>query len=315
MFDDTDVATLEYIRPIYDHLSRLGLMTTKSVWSLDYAGTSDFQGTSTLEDPAFAAYMRELHDRGFEIAFHGATMESSARPDIKRALEVFARETGGPPAMYASHSNNRDNLYWGRDRFSFRALQWIYTRLKSERTDYFQGHTEGSEYFWGDLAQRHFRYVRGFTFAAVDLMTLGIPLTYRRPDTPWVNRWFISADAENVEEFNALLTSKSQQALEDAGGVCIVSTHFGKGFVERGELHPVTRRVLDELAAREGWFVPVSRILDLYVEQLGCPVLGGLPLLAIEARWLIDSLSRNRRHLPYRATEVEYLARAMGSTS
>ena len=55
IFDDTDVATLEYIRPIYELLDRLGFRTTKSVWSLPYQGSSEYEGSATLDDPEYAS--------------------------------------------------------------------------------------------------------------------------------------------------------------------------------------------------------------------------------------------------------------------
>ena len=69
IFDDTDVATLDYIRPIYELLDRLGFRTTKSVWSLPFNGPSDYQGSDSLADPEYASYARHLQERGFEIAF------------------------------------------------------------------------------------------------------------------------------------------------------------------------------------------------------------------------------------------------------
>jgi hypothetical protein len=202
---------------------------------------------------------------------------------------------------------NRDNLSWGVERLAFRATRGIYALLKRERRGHFQGHRPESEWFWGDLALKHLRYVRSFTFATPDLLALDLPVVYRRDDTPFVQHWFISADADNVEEFNALLGSHEQTALERAGGLCIISTHFGKGFVEKGRVHPETQRLLRELSARGGWFAPVSELLDAYVAQAGCPRLSGLPLLAMELRWLRDGLRRRGAARAYRPTELEYL--------
>src|SRR5579859_3669147 len=120
IFDDTDVATLEYIRPIYELLERLGFRTTKSVWPLHYDGPSDYQGSDTLADPDYAKYVCHLQERGFEIAFHGARMETSERAEIVAAIEKYKQILGRHPRAYAAHAYNRDNLYWGADRFRFR---------------------------------------------------------------------------------------------------------------------------------------------------------------------------------------------------
>src|SRR3974377_48918 len=60
IIDDTDMATLEVVRPIYDHLFSLGLRTTKTVWvtrperpAAKAADTGD-----TLERKDYAAYVR-----------------------------------------------------------------------------------------------------------------------------------------------------------------------------------------------------------------------------------------------------------------
>src|SRR5579862_1592846 len=131
IFDDTDVATLEYIRPIYELLDRLGFRTTKSVWPLPYQGSSEYEGSATLEDCEYAAYIRDLQERGFEIAFHGARMESTERSEIRKALEVYQQNLGRYPTAYAAHGHNSDNLYWGVDRFRFRFWRWLYAAARS----------------------------------------------------------------------------------------------------------------------------------------------------------------------------------------
>lgn len=307
IFDDTDVATLDSIRPLYDYMYELGILTTKSVWSLDYEGDSNYRGSHTLENQAYADYMRELQKCGFEIGFHGATMESAARPEIKKALQKYSDVLGAPPQIYAAHSYNRDNLYWGAARFSSRLLRRLYTRMSGEKLDYFQGHEAQSPYFWGDLAKQHIKYMRSFTFTDINLLNLNLPLVYRKNDTPWINNWFISCDAENVEEFNALLSSKNQTRIEKQKGVCIISTHLGKGFVGKGKVHPQTKRLLKELSDRNGWFVPVSNILDLYGAQNGYPQLNSWQNFRVESKWYSGSFKRRLQRKQYHATEVQYL--------
>src|SRR5262249_50178348 len=133
VFDDTDVATLDSIKPVYDYLDELGIHTTKSVWAKNFSGESDYQGSHTLENTAFADYTRELLKRGFEIGFHGATMESARREDIEQSLARFESVVGAQPSIYAAHGMNRDNLYWGVDRLAFKVTQWFYKLLKRER--------------------------------------------------------------------------------------------------------------------------------------------------------------------------------------
>jgi hypothetical protein len=315
IFDDTDVATLESVRPLYDLLSELGFRTTKTTWSFDFAGASSYEGTHTLECERYTRYLRELAALGFEIAFHGATMESARRERTAAALELFRHSIGTMPRSYASHALNRDNLYWGVHRFCFALTRWLYMRLRAEDPGYFQGHVADSPYFWGDLAAQHIEYVRSFTYSTFDLTRLAFPVVYRRNDTPWVKRWFITCDADNVEEFNGLLRSANQERLERDGGLCIISTHLGKGFVKEGEVHPVTRRLLTELSGRGGWFAPVSEILDFQCAHAGCQEIGRAVLLRMELRWFADSLIRRLRQRPYERTELPYLARSIAEAS
>lgn len=310
VFDDTDVATLASIRPLYDYLSELGIYTTKSVWSVGFDGASDYRGSDTLENPAYAAYMLELQRRGFEMAFHGAGMESMQRADIERGFVKFQEIFGRYPVINAAHGRNRDNLYWGSERFTSRFTKQLYSLLSGDHRDYFQGHKQESPFFWGDLALEHFKFVRSFTFTGINLLSGSSPVVYHSEETPWINAWFLSCDAENVEEFNALLASKNQESLEQDGGMCIVSTHFGKGFVENDRVHPQTTRILDELSKRDCWFAPVSQLLDFYVSHFGCVTTSRRQLFQLEMRWFIDSLSRRFRRKKYNPTEIAYLEKS-----
>src|SRR5450755_1705569 len=269
IFDDTDVATLEYIRPIYELLERLGFRTTKSVWPLSYQGSSEYEGSSTLEDSEYAKYMLHLQERGFEIAFHGARMESSERAEIHKAFEVYQHTLGRYPTAYAAHGHNRDNLYWGVDRFRFGLWRWLYAVAGRGRERHGEGHLTGSPFYWGDLAQRHLRYVRSFTYDELNLWKITPAIPYRTAGTPGVNAFFPSSFADNVEEFIELMSPTRQAQLEREGGLAIVGTHFGKGFLRDGRVHPQVVEILTRLSHRPGWFQPVSTLLDYLVEAQG----------------------------------------------
>lgn len=310
VFDDTDVATLESIRPVYDYLSEHGIYTTKTVWSIDWEGPSDYEGSHTLQNPAYAAYAQELKRRGFEIAFHGAGMESSERGQIDKALANFREAIGGYPTSNAAHGRNRDNLYWGTERFTYWITKRLYSLLSGDDRNYFQGHVKSSPYFWGDIARERIKYVRSFTYTGINLLERTTPVVYRNKKTPFVNAWFLTNDAENVEEFNALLSRANQEKLEKEGGLCIISTHFGKGFVKGDQLNAETARLLHELSKRECWFAPVSDLLDYYVSQVGLETLSAWQLLRLELSWFLDARRRRRTRKEYTPTELEYLNRA-----
>jgi hypothetical protein len=313
IFDDTDVATLESIRPMYELLDELGFRTTKSVWPLPYDGPSDYQGSDTLDDPEYASYIRHLQERGFEIAFHGARMESSERADISLALEIYKQNLGQYPTAYAAHGHNCDNLYWGADRFRFRLWRWLFAALGSGGLEQPpEGHLSESRFYWADLAERHLRYMRSFSYDDLNLWNITSVIPYRTEGTPGVHAFFPSAFADNVEEFIELLSPARQARLERECGLCIVGTHFGKGFVREGRVHPGVIEVLTSLSRRPGWFQPVSTVLDYLVgAQGGVARLEGYRLFRLEGLWFWHTIRRRRKLRAYEKTELPYLRRAI----
>ncbi len=296
IFDDTDVATLQSVMPVYDLLTALGMRTTKTVWPLSYNGNSDFAGSHTLEDSEYAKYIRELSKRGFEIAFHGATMASSERAETLRALGLFRETLGFYPRSCAAHAVNRENLYWGAARFGSHLLRRMYTAVSKRPTDFFQGHIEGTPWFWGDIAKQHFDYVRSFTFNTIDLWALTPHVCYEDSETPWVNHWFITADAESVEEFVELMNEANVDRLEREGGLCLLSTHFGKGFVNEGNIEKRAKHLLMNLARRNGWFVPVSEILDFLRASGLVNKISGTDRRWLELTWFLHAVRRRLKH-------------------
>ena len=81
--DDTDMARVETVAPVYRLLEELGLKAAKSVWPLPNRGAKSIYDTShTLADPEYAAFISDLKRRGFEITYHGAGMSSSSREEV-----------------------------------------------------------------------------------------------------------------------------------------------------------------------------------------------------------------------------------------
>jgi len=260
--DDTDVATVENVGPVYRMLEELGFRTTKTVWPLACPeGSRDFATSATLEDGPYLEFVLDLERRGFEIAYHGATMESSTRTRTERGLARFRELFGGPPRVYANHSYNRENLYWGAARLDDPLLRALYARAEGRPRQYYQGHIPGSPWWWGDLAGE-ITYVRNLTFSEINLLRVNPSMPYRDARRPAVSWWFSATDAENVDEFNDLLVPAAQDRLEREGGVCIVATHLGKGFAPDGKVNAEAQRLLERLSAKPGWFVPVGELLD-----------------------------------------------------
>lgn len=300
ILDDTDVATVENIRPVYDELESWGIMATKTVWMKRSAVHSkNFHRSQTMEDADYARYVLSLQRKGFEIAFHGASMESSRRDEIVGALNDFRRVFGHFPRIHVNHAENRDNLYWGPERFGSRLLRSI-LRWRAARagdgSDFFQGHVPGSDFFWGDLCGEHIDYVRNFCFDEINQARINPSQPYHDSRCPSVKFWFSGLDAPEVLTFNRLLRKPNLDRLEREGGVCIVATHFGKFFVREGRLDPTTQAIFRDLASRAGWYPTVSALLDHLRARPGWQPIGRRELRMLEWRWLMYRL-RARRDL------------------
>jgi hypothetical protein len=263
ILDDTDVATVENVKPFYDFLYELGLRTTKTIWPVRCPeGSRNFSMSQTLEDEDYRDFVLELQSQGFEITWHGATMESSLRERTSVALERFRDMLGTYPRIHVNHACNRENLYWGVERLDHRVVRSIYARLSKTPAGFYVGQVESSPYWWGDLCQRHFVYARNLTTNDINTRGFNPSMPYRDPARPLIPWWFSASDAEDVVEFNELLRSENQKRLEAESGFCVIATHFGKGYVRNGEVDRVTRRRLEELVRRPGWFAPVGELLD-----------------------------------------------------
>ena len=294
ILDDTDDATVGNVKPVYDCLKENGFVTTKTVWPLDCPeGSRHFFAAETLHDKAYLAFVHDLVDDGFELALHGATMESSLRERTIRGLEFLKMEFGDYPRLFCNHGYNRENLYWGDKRFRTPALRALIRFIQRDVQGRYEGETEHSPYFWGDLCRRHITYVRNFTYSALNMLDVNPEMPYRLSDTTFVNYWFSTSDAPDVHAFNQILDPARIDKLERDGGICIVSTHLGKGFVKHNKLNEETAAILRYIGAKSGWFAPVSEILDYLLKQRGSDVvLSGRQRVVLESRFLLDQLAQ-----------------------
>ena len=263
VLDDTDNGTVENLTPIYDLFQELGFRTTKTVWPLECPeGSEDYHRASTMAEPEYRRFARGLQARGFELTWHCATMESSTRERTVHGLEAFKEYFGHYPTLHCNHGQNRENIYWGASRYRNPVIRLAQRLARSSRAPACSGEIKGSPYFWGDLCRKHFRFVRGFTWYDINTLDKDSDLVYRLPWTPYVNCWFSTSDAADVRQFNRLVTRTSIDRLRAARGVCIVTTHLGKGFVRDGRIDSQVEDTLRYLATLPGWFAPVSEILE-----------------------------------------------------
>jgi hypothetical protein len=285
IFDDTDLATVENVGPVYRLLEELGFRTTKSVWAIRGQGTSPLAG-ATCDDADYRAWTLDLQARGFEIGSHGATYSTADRETVLRSMDRFRELYGHDPWTLANHSGCDESIYWGTERVSGvnRLAYDVLTRFS--RHGRFRGHRDGDPLFWGDVCRERVRYVRNFTFRDVNTLAACPTMPYHDPARPYVRSWFASSEGADVRAFTACLSEANQDRLEAERGACIMYTHFASGFVDNGRIEPQFERLMRRLAAKNGWFVPTVTLLDTLASwQVDVPI-SHAQRDQLERRWL-----------------------------
>ena len=286
ILDDTDDSRVENTRPIYDLLAELGFRTTKTVWPVACPeGSREFFAGATMAEPDYRAWCLTLPERGFELTWHCATMESSTRERTVKGLEAFREAFGGYPEIHANHALNRENIYWGHRRYR---TPWRWVASLAMESQPYEGEVEGSPYYWGDLCQRHIRFTRNFAFARVNTLSADPEMPYRLESTPFVQYWFSATDVPDLRTFNRLMTPASLDRLAEERGVCLMATHLGKGFVRDGRVDRQAESTLRHLARLPGWFVPVSELLEYLVQKGKGRRRGWWSLARLEGKHLLD---------------------------
>lgn len=291
IFDDTDYATVENTRPVYDLLAECRLATTKSVWPLK-GHEKPLVGGATCEDPEYRRWTQELRAAGFEIGYHLATFHTSRREETDAALKRFSEHFGTYPSCMANHVGCDEAIYWGANRLTG-INQFIYnlaTLFKWHRR--FRGHIEGDPLFWGDLCYERIEYVRNFVFPEINTLKVCPYMPYHDPRRPWVKQWYASSEGSNVVSFVRCISEENQDSLEAEGGACIMYSHLSCDFYKDGKLNTRFRDLIRRLSRKNGWFVPVSRLLDYLRSVRGDHVISDAERRQVERRWLREKLIR-----------------------
>jgi len=276
--DDTDMSTRENTQPVYEFLHSLNFRGTKTVWPLRQSRSSSFRredersvphgnwSGSTLEDPEYLSFVLDLKARGFEIALHGVAAGNSFRDEIIAGLDLFRNVLGHDPVLNDFHATNIDNLYAGWHKLDIPLLR--FAERYFHNSDY-QGHVVGSPYFWGDIIQSRIKYVRlpFHTIPFPNTLKLNPSMPFHDPLRPFVNYWFASSDGSDCERFVHLLSERNINSLRRERGVCLIYTHFAKGFFRKdktgGFLDSAFVRTLERISKCEaGWFPTASVLLD-----------------------------------------------------
>jgi hypothetical protein len=290
IFDDPDSQTVAGSRRTYAFLRDAGLRTTKGVWPVRGPREPSDHG-GTCAEPEYRAWALELQAEGFEIGFHNATLHTSTREETIEGLERFREYFGSYPSSMSNHYYSREGIYWGDARLSGPA-RFLYNALTGWKNNgkYF-GHVPGHACFWGDVCRERVRYVRNFAFAGINTLAACPWMPYHDPARPYVNQWYACAEGSHVQTFNARIGEKEQDRLEEEGGACIMYTHFGHGYTEGGALNQRFRELIVRLSRKNGWFVPVSRLLDyLGSRDPGGRAIGAAERNALERRWLMHKI-------------------------
>ena len=286
VFDDTDSATLANVGEVYALLNDLGLRTTKTCWPLRGEANRGANAGQTCEDADYLQWLLGLQDRGFELGWHGASWQSSCREETIRGLDAFAKQFGHDPKVGATHTGQNEGIYWAENRLSglHSLLYSCLTRFRNR--GHYRGQVESDPHFWGDLCKERIKYYRNFVFQDINTLKACPFMPYRDPYRPHVNLWFASSNGVDLSAYNRCLAEERQDRLEEEGGACIMYTHFAFGFMRDGKLEPRFRALMERLAQKGGWFVPVSRLLDQFegsrVERGFFPIVQNLFLLFVQ---------------------------------
>lgn len=286
--DDTDGATVENIKPVYEYLEELGIRCTKTVWLLPTNDSTHWPNRGeTMQDSAYREFVLGLQNKGFEIGLHGVRGGHSERGEVISGLESFRELFGQYPRIHINHSLNKDNLYWGGSKLGVTPFRLMYGLMSDTPSSY--GQDPASEHFWGDIAKEHVSYVVNFSFHDINILKINPAIPYHDERKPYVNYWFHSADGGFVDSFNDLISEENVDKLESQGGVCFVYTHLSSGFARDGKVNPEFKKRIAYLASKDGWFTSASEILDYLREHRNRDDdISFRERIYIELRWLIE---------------------------
>ncbi len=207
-----------------------------------------------------------MQKRGFEIALHGVAAGNSYRSEIIDGIDTFKSIFGSYPNINVFHERNIENLYAGNYKLDFWPLKLL--EKITDDSDY-QGHIESSPYFWGDIAKAKIKYMRlpFHTIPEVNTLKVNPSMPFHDPKRSYVNYWFASSDGADCQRFNRLLSDVNVRRLEKENGVCLIYTHFAKGFCYkkkgRYELNKEFVNVISNLCRYPNvWCPTASELLD-----------------------------------------------------
>ena len=291
VFDDPDGLTRDARVHVYPLLADLGFRTTRAVWPIGPLRGEDFAG-ETCASLEYLEDAQRFQEIGFEIGYHNAAPHTCSRAEIIHSLDKFREYFGSDPSSMANHMDNSDSIYWGTARLSGMRRGIYNAMTRGRNRSRFSGHVEGSEYFWGDICQRRIRYCRNFVYREINTLRVCPAMPYADPERPFVREWFSAADGTDCASFVDMVREQNQDRLEEEGGLSILYTHFGKYFVKDDKVNAEFKRLMTRLSKKNGWFAPVSTILDYLRKKNGSRTITAAERRQMEWRWLFEKSFR-----------------------
>lgn len=268
--DDTDGATVDTVREVYEFCLSLGIRPTKSVWThpatepCGYVRRMPPDPGVTLEDAEYRAYCQGLAARGVEISLHGASAGNNTREQViagfARVREVF----GAVPPVYTCHSLNAEHPHWGESHFGSPITRRAARALLRRRERFF-GEVEGDPHYWLDHCWESVRYVRLFRTLDLNVLRRNPSMPYHQHDKPGVRFWF-SATAQDHEACRKV-SRRAMDRLAREDGAFLLYAHMHH-FVSAGAstesgLRGDVEGALRLIGEREDcWKAGASEILD-----------------------------------------------------
>ena len=290
IFDDTDLSKTGNYELIYDFLADLGFRTTKSVWPLSGKHQAIIEGATLETDQYYVDYHKKLQKLGFEIGYHCSSYTSHHRDDILRGMETFKNTFGAYPKTMSNHADSKEALYWGPKRIGGlnRLIYNFATKFRHQKS--FFGDDSTTPFFWGDFCKSNIKYVRNFITDDLNTLKAYPQMPYYDSTKPQVPFWFASSEGPEVHSFNHTIREEAQEQLVSEGGAAIMYTHFACGFIENGKLNPKFKNLMESMANKNGYFVPVGTLLDYLIAQKGAYSLSIFERQMMEAKWILHKI-------------------------
>jgi hypothetical protein len=260
--DDTDTATMEQVRAVYDYLSEQRFLTTKTVWAFnpeEGCGIPPLPDSAlrgiTLEDAEYRRYCLGLKSRGFEICLHGASAGNNRRDRQEMALDIMRKEFGSP-GTYICHAKNADNPYWEEQTTRLWPFNILLGRFSQHRCS---GEDPASPYYWADLCYTCVEHIRLFRTRSTDTLAVNPSMPYYDPRKPLVRSWF-SATKRALRD---CATPRALEALRRGNGLTVLYQYMHR-YADARTLRlsdDLTDAVQRILAAGDVLVAPVSTIM------------------------------------------------------